>query len=98
MNYTCSNCGEKLVIGVDHYCSKKDNSSINNGGSTSYYKLPTDAIDLQDLIEYNNMSWNIANIFKSCYRLGKQKHSNTERDLNKIIWFANRELKRIQKE
>lgn len=74
-----------------------DFQSLNNGGSTDYYKLPSNAKDLQDLIEDKEMHWNIANIFKSCYRLGQQNHSNAERDINKIIWFAERHKQLLKK-
>jgi hypothetical protein len=70
--------------------------SINNGGSTDYYKIPPGSIDLQDLIEYKNMDFSLGNIFKACYRIGSDNHSSNERDLNKIIYFANRELKKIK--
>jgi len=71
-------------------------SSKNNGGKTEYYDIPKDSESIQDLIEYKNMHWNIANIFKSCYRLGNQEHSSQERDLNKIIYFAQRHLNLIK--
>ena len=71
----------------------------NNGGDTDYYKVPSGASMLQDLIEYKDMSWNQANIFKAAYRLGDpQTHSSMERDLNKIIWFAQRMLNQLSKE
>jgi len=67
------------------------------GGSTpSQYGLPKGAIDLQDLIEYREMNFALGNIFKACYRMGSCKHSDKVRELNKIIWFANRELEREQ--
>ena len=69
----------------------------NNGGDTDYYKVPSGASMLQDLIEYKNMSWSQANIFKAAYRLG-DSHSSVERDLNKIIWFANRMLQQLSKD
>jgi len=71
--------------------------ATNNGGSTDYYKLPSKAVDLQDLIEAKEMSFALGNIFKAVYRLGSQTHSSSERDLNKIIYFAERELKRLNK-
>lgn len=71
--------------------------SANNGGSTDYYKLPPNATDLQDLIEHKNMNFAQGNIFKALYRANdpSNNHSSYERDLNKIIWFAQRELLRI---
>ena len=70
--------------------------SDNNGGSTDYYKLPLNATELQDLIEAKNMNFAIGNIFKACYRMGNVSHSDAIRDLNKIIWFAQRELERLK--
>jgi hypothetical protein len=68
-----------------------------NGGSTpSQYELPAGAKELQDLIEYRDMNFACGNILKSCYRMGTK--NGAEYELNKIIWFANRELIRIKKE
>lgn len=75
----------------------KQENSINNGGSTDYYKLPKNVKDLQDLIEYKDMNFALGNIFKAVYRLGNCSHSNAIRDLNKIVYFANRELERLKK-
>lgn len=67
-------------------------TTINNGGNTNYYDLPKDAENIQDLIEDKDMGWNMANIFKACYRLGNCGHSDKLRDLNKIVWFAERQI------
>jgi len=73
--------------------------SINNGGSTGYYSLPPSSSDIQDLIEHRDMNFSQGNIFKAVYRANSptNSHSSYERDLNKIIWFAQRELARLQK-
>jgi hypothetical protein len=68
----------------------------SDGGSTAYYDLPKDAKDIGDLIEYRDMSFNIGNVFKACYRLGEKEGVDDIYDLQKIIYFANRELKRAQ--
>lgn len=68
----------------------------SGGGSSSYYELPEGAKELQDLIEHRDMNFAQGNIFKAVYRLGK-KGNDLEYDLNKIIWFAQRELDRIKK-
>lgn len=68
------------------------------GGSTpSQYALPPGAKELQDLIEHREMNFAVGNIFKACYRLGTKNGVSAEYDLNKIIFFAKRELARIQK-
>ena len=70
--------------------------AINNGGSTDYYAVPPSATTLQDLIEFKNMNFAQGNIFKAIYRLNDTHHSDTIRDLNKVIWFAQREIQRLQ--
>ncbi len=67
----------------------------SDGGSTSYYDIPEGTKDLGDLVEYKDMNFNIGNIFKAAYRLGEKDGTDKKYDLNKIIYFAQRELKRI---
>lgn len=65
----------------------------SDGRSTSYYDIPRGTKDLCDLIEHRGMSFNVGNVFKAAYRLG-EKHGVTDvYDLQKIIFFANRELR-----
>ncbi len=71
--------------------------TTSDGGSTSYYKLPEGAKDLQDVIEAKNMNFAIGNIFKACYRLGEKDGTSADYDLNKIIFFAQREKARRTK-
>ena len=67
------------------------------GGSTpQQYGIPADAIDLQDLIEYRDMNFALGNIFKAAYRQGHCSHSDALRDMRKIVWFANREIARLE--
>lgn len=67
----------------------------SDGGSTAYYDLPPNCKDLQDLVEYRNMNFSIGNIFKACYRLGRKTGQDDLYDINKIIYFAEREKIRI---
>lgn len=62
----------------------------SDGGSTSYYELPTGATELNDLIEHKGMSFALGNIFKACYRFGEKDAASRMYDLNKIIYFAER--------
>ena len=70
--------------------------SNNRGSYPKRYALPYGASELQDLIEHRNMNFSVENMFKTCYRLGNCDHSDAEYDLRKILWFAERELKRIR--
>jgi len=68
-----------------------------NGWSTHYYELPAEARELQDLIEYREMNFSLGNIFKACWRIGEKDGTDEIYDLNKIIWFAQRELNKRSK-
>lgn len=70
----------------------------SDGGSTSYYSIPEYARDLQDLIEHKRMEFGLGNIFKACYRFGDKDGTSKRYDLNKIIFFAQRELARLDRE
>jgi hypothetical protein len=71
--------------------------SHNNGGTTDYYKVPEGAKTLADLIEYKNMNFSLGNIFKACYRLGEKSSATAVYDLNKIIYYAQREINRLKR-
>lgn len=86
---------EALEAYVD---SIPDDPQDNTGWSSGYYKLPEGAKELQDLIEAKNMNFAIGNIFKACYRMGNKHNTSVAYDLNKIIWYAERELKRLSEE
>ena len=70
----------------------------SDGGSTSYYNIPEYATDLQDLIEFKRMEFGLGNIFKACYRFGDKDGTSKRYDLNKMIFFAKRELARLDRE
>jgi hypothetical protein len=70
---------------------------VSNGWTTEYYELPDGAKEMQDLIEHRDMNFAMGNVFKACYRYGHKENTSQEYDLNKIIWYATRELERVQK-
>lgn len=74
----------------------KEQWSTTGGSNPKQYALPPGAKELQDLIEYRGMNFAIGNMFKACYRMGECDHSEVERDLEKIIFFAKRELDRVR--
>ena len=74
------------------------NEKIQSDGSTaSYYELPNDASELQDLISAKNMNAQIGEIFRACYRYGQVAHSPEIRDIKKILFYAKAELERLTK-
>lgn len=80
------------VSGTDHVGHV--GSTKLTGWSSDYYVLPSDATELGDLIEHKDMNFNVGNIFKASYRLGGKEGTTRQYDLEKIIFFAQRELNR----
>lgn len=72
-----------------------ETTGVSDGGATSYYDFPTGFSTLADLIDFKDMNFNIGNIFKAAYRLGRKKGVDRRYDLNKIIYFAQRELNKL---
>lgn len=78
-------------------------ASANNGGKTDYYQLgssPFPINDADDFAEWRRMNFFQGNILKVAWTFNTGRHKGTdyERDLNKIIHYANRELKRLKRE
>ena len=73
-------------------------SSENNGGSTDYYKLNPCWTEVMDIVEAREMNYSQGSILKAAMTFNIGRHSGTsqERDLNKIIYHAERELMRIK--
>jgi hypothetical protein len=89
----------EYMLHDDHMPRHLRQAQETPGGSTpSQYQLPDNATDLQDLIEYRHMNFAMGNIFKACYRSGNCNHSDLLRDVNKILWFAEREKKRLTRD
>lgn len=69
----------------------------SDGSTASYYELPEGAKELQDLISHRHMNAQIGEIFRACYRYGMVAHSPKIRDIKKIIFYAQAELKRLER-
>lgn len=82
----------KDQVHVAHGFEKKVKST---GGSTSYYELPEDATQLQDLIEYRDMNANRKEVFKAAWRVGMKSGNSDIYEWNKIVYFGLREIGRI---
>ena len=83
---------------LDAQLGNKPVSSDNNGGSTDYYKFDPSWVECGDVIEARDMNYNQGNIFKAafCFNQGRHEATSYERELNKIIYFAQRELERTK--
>jgi hypothetical protein len=70
---------------------------ISDGSTAKYYVIPKSANELQDLISHKNMNAQIGEIFRACYRYGEVSHSDMLRDAKKIKFYAEAEIKRLEK-
>ena len=70
---------------------------VSDGSSADYYVLPEDAKELQDLISHKDMNAQIGEIFRACYRYGEVAHSEMLRDAKKIKFYAEAEIKRLER-
>jgi len=77
--------------------------SENRGGKTDYYQLdkaPFPIMDFDDFAEWRNLNGFQFNIGKVVWTFNVGRHTGTdyERELNKIIHYAKRELRRLKRE
>ena len=70
---------------------------VSDGSTASYYELPKDAKELQDLISYRNCNAQVGEMLRGLYRYGLVSHSSKEREMKKIIFYAQAELARLEK-
>ena len=68
--------------------------SLNNGGSTQYYKFPTTSegfpliTDVDDLANWLQLEPALYNILRAIIRMDRQDHSQEARDRNKIEHYG----------
>lgn len=83
---------------LEPWQGKLKDKEVSDGSTASYYELPDGASELQDLISDRNMNAQIGEIFRECYRYGRASHSDEMRGIKKILFYANAELKRLEKQ
>jgi len=71
---------------------KKD----KNGLHSSYYDVPKGTEDLIDLMAYKQMNHSVGEAFCALYRMHDK--DTPERNLEKVIYYASRELVKIKKQ
>jgi len=83
------------IMGVDPSLAMPEEPS--DGSTADYYVLPDGATELQDIIAAHNMNAQMGEIGRAWMRYGRCPHSPRERDLKKIIFYAQAELDRLEK-
>ena len=71
--------------------------STSDGSTADYYELPKGATELQDLISHRNLNAQDGEIFRAIYRKGRASHSDELRDARKVLFYAQAEVKRLEK-
>ena len=90
--------GDSPDVTVTTSSSAPGLKSKSDGSTADYYELPKDdPKQLQDLISYRNMNGQVAEIFRACYRYGEVEHSEKLRDAKKMRFYADAEVKRLEK-
>jgi hypothetical protein len=69
----------------------------SDGSTASYYELPPEAKELQDLISYKNMDAQVGEAFRALYRFGESSHSDKMRDAKKVIFYMQAEIDMLAK-
>lgn len=94
----CCTSQEKVKAPMNELKLKEPVETPKPGESADYYMLPPNATQLQDLIAFRDMNAQLGEIFRAAYRYGQPgHHSSKERDLRKIIFYAQAELDRLEK-
>ncbi len=70
--------------------------SVRDGSTASDYELHNNDTELQNRISYKNMSDQMGEIFRSCYRYGSASHSDQLRDAKKIKFYIDAEIERLE--
>ena len=65
-----------------------------DGLHSSYYDLPKKARDIISLMEHKNMNHSVGEAFCALYRL--EDKDTPVRNLEKVIFYAERELERLK--
>lgn len=85
---------EDAWLEMERKMKETEDPSKNNGGKTDYYKLKPEWKMAQDIIEERQMNYAQGNIFKVAFtfNLGRHDAALDDRELHKIIYFAQRLL------
>ncbi len=70
--------------------------SDRDGLYSSYYDVPKGTKDLVDLMDFKEMNHSVGEAFCALYRLHDK--DTPKRNLEKVIYYATRELEKIERE
>lgn len=97
---TCIGRAANDFNGVDLIYSRvAATKGANDGGPTSYYDFEPEWKEAGDIIEARRMNFNQGSMFKVtfCFNIGRHSATDYRRELNKLKYFADRELAVLDK-
>lgn len=83
---------EKVAIIKDQFAQNFKSMKRNQVDHPSHYNAGR--IEVIDFIEDQNLNFNLGNAVKYISRAGKKDPAKFREDLEKAIWYLNRELKK----
>jgi hypothetical protein len=101
--YTFEEVLNKNIVTTFERPKIEEDTGRNNGGKTDYYQIesaPFPINDFDDFAEWRKLNGFQFNMGKVMWTFNVGRHNGTDyiRDLNKVIHYANREKKRVQRE
>lgn len=86
---------EAIRLPIDHpyYATQP---AVSGADGSSYYDIEINGVTVScnDVIDALGLNFNMGNILKAAWRLGKKPGVSKEYDLDKIVYFAQREASR----
>ena len=87
-----NNFNDKVAIIKDQFAQNFKSMKRNQVDHPSHYN--TGRIEVIDFIEDQNLNFHLGNAVKYISRAGKKDPAKFREDLEKAIWYINRELKK----
>ena len=85
-----NNFNDKVAIIKDQFAQNFKSMKRNQVENPSHYN--SGKIEVIDFIEDQNLNFNLGNAVKYISRAGKKDPKKFKEDLEKAIWYLNREL------
>ena len=85
-----NNFNEKVAIIKDQFVQNFKSMKRNQVENPSHYN--SGKIEVIDFIEDQNLNFNLGNAVKYISRAGKKDPKKFREDLEKAVWYLNREL------
>ena len=98
--YACPDCGGGCLKGFEAWlgleCEAEENQPAENVNHPSHYT--SGRIEVIDFIEDKELGFHLGNAVKNISRAGRKEADKTVEDLQKAVWYLNRQIERLERE